>query len=297
MIEINQFNSRIKQIGEQLTRPECVLANAKGEIYVSDFKGGVTQINPDGSQIFYGGEYPGFGPLQTNGFAMLKDGSFLIAHLGADKGGIFRLKRDNTIEAFLLEIEGEALPPCNFVYLDHQNRIWITVSTRTQPRAKAYKPTCDDGFIILIDNYGARIVADRIGYTNECWVNPEGTELYANATFSRELLRFDIDLQGNLCNQTLICKFGEGTFPDGLTCDTKGNFWVTSIVSNRVIKVSPEGEQQLMLEISCDEHVNTAEKAFQNLTMGRTHLDNNPAQLKNISSLAFAGENLNQILL
>ncbi|EWH08821.1 gluconolactonase [Catenovulum agarivorans DS-2] len=297
MSTINKFNSPIKKIGQQLTRPECVLTNAKGEIYVSDFRGGITQINPDGSQVFYGGEYPGFGLLQTNGFAMLKDGSFLIAHLGADKGGIFRLKRDNSIEAFLLEIDGEALPPSNFVYLDQQNRIWITVSTRTQPRAAAYKPTCNDGFIILIDQHGARIVADGLGYTNECWVNPEGTELYANATFSRELLKFDIAPNGDLCNQTVVCKFAEGTFPDGLTRDTQGNFWVTSIVSNRVIKVSENGEQELMLEISDDQHVNKAEAAFQNLTMGRPHLDNNPAELKNISSLAFAGAGLNKIIL
>ncbi|KMT66289.1 SMP-30/gluconolactonase/LRE family protein [Catenovulum maritimum] len=297
MSEINQFNQAIKRIGVQLTRPECVLTNAKGEVYVSDFGGGVTQIKSNGSQAFYGGEYPGFGVLQTNGFAMLADGSFLIAHLGQDKGGIFKLTRDNRITPFLLEINGKPLPPSNFVYLDHQGRIWITVSTQILPRADAYKASCNDGFIILVDQSGARVVAEGIGYTNECWVNPEGTELYVNATFSRELLKYNIHNNGDLSNQSLVTKFGAGTFPDGLTRDVQGNFWVTSIVSNRVIKITPDGEQEIMLEISNDQHINKTEIAFQTEIMGRPHLDNNPAPLKNISSLAFAGEKLNQILL
>lgn len=318
MNDINQFThpkKHIKKIGKQLNRPECVLTNAKGEIYVSDFRGGITQINPDGSQHFYGGEYADFGVLQTNGFAILPDGSFLIAHLGQNKGGIFRLTRDNKITPFLLDINDKPLPPCNFVYLDHQGRIWITVSTQTQPRADAYRPSTNDGFIILVETditnachrsndnsagdikINAKIVAHGIGYTNECWVNPEGTELYANATFSRELLKYNITSTGELTCKTVVTRFHQGTFPDGLTRDTKGNFWVTSIVSNRVIKISASGAQKIMLEKSDNYHVINAENAFQTNQMGRPHLDDNPAALKNISSLAFSGENRNEILM
>lgn len=293
MPSINQFDQPMISIGHDLVRPECVLTNQQGDIFVSDFRGGITRIAATGEQTFWGGEHPSVGKLQTNGFAMLEDGSFLIAHLGANKGGIFRLYRDNRIEPWLTEIDGQPLPPANFVFLDHQGRIWITVSTRTLPRADAYRQSCDDGFIILVDDNGAKIVADGLGYTNETWVNPEGTELYVNATFSRELIKYDI-INNELVQPRVITKFGAATFPDGLTKDEEGNLWITSIVSNRVIRVSANGEQQeVWLEDSDQQHIDWVEAAFQNDTMGRPHLDGNPSVvLRNISSLAFTDDGI-----
>jgi sugar lactone lactonase YvrE len=292
MPSINLFNNPMQPLGEELVRPECVLTNKFGDVFVSDFRGGVSRITPDGEQTFWGGSHPAVGVLQTNGFALLEDGSFLVAHLGADTGGIFKVERDNTITPWLMEIDGQPLPPANFVYLDHQGRIWITVSTRTQPRAEAYRKSCNDGFIILVDDNGARIVADGLGYTNEVWVNPEGTELYVNATFSRELIKYQIH-NNELIDPQVLANFGASTFPDGLTMDESGYLWVTSIVSNRVVRVSPDGEQQVWLEDSVQDHIDWVEQAFQDDTMGRPHLDGNPSeQLRNISSLAFGNGHL-----
>lgn len=298
MAYLNKFGVKLSRCGLDLVRPECVLATASGEMYVSDFRGGVTCIQADGQQLFMGGSCAEVGTLKTNGFALLNDKSVLIAHLGDEYGGVFQIKPNGQIRPFLMEADGVALPPSNFVHLDHQGRIWITISTRLQPRALAYNSTVKDGFIVLFEQGRGRIVADGLGYTNECWVNPQGTKLYANATFSRELLCFDIAVDGSLSNQQIVTTFGEGTFPDGLNADIDGNFWVTSIVSNRVIKVNRDGEQEVYLEDSNDGHLDRVEQAFQSQSMGRNHLDNNPAsQLKNISSLAFAGPKLDQLYL
>ena len=54
---------------------------------------------------------------------------------------------------------GQTLPASNFVLLDGKGRIWITISTRREPRSLGYRPDVDDGFIILADESGARIVA------------------------------------------------------------------------------------------------------------------------------------------
>lgn len=298
MPDINLFNTPCESVGHDLMRPECVLSTKAGDIFVSDFRGGVTHINSLGSQTFYGGSCKDLGLLKTNGFALLADGSFLIAHLGDVEGGVFRLTRDNQIRPWLREVEGQALPPTNYVHLDHQGRVWITVSTRINPRAKAYRQDIADGFIVLVDNKGARIVADGLGYTNECWVDPSGSRLYANATFSRQLLCWDIRANNDLTHRRVVTNFGEGTYPDGLTADVGGNFWITSIISNRVIKVAPDGDQQIYLENSDAIHVNNAEAAYASHKMTRHHLEDNPAsKLKNISSMAFFGDHLDTLLL
>lgn len=286
--------SQLNWNGNDLNRPECVLATQAGYLYVSDFRGGVTEISPNGEQAFFGGNpVEGVGLLKPNGIALLENGDFLIAHLGDERGGIFTVTRDGACSPLITDINDKPLPPSNFIYLDRQGRLWLTVSTRICPRAEAYRPGISDGFIAIIENGKARVVADNLGYTNEVYVDPEGDYLYVNATFSRELIRYRIGGDNELLDQKVVTRFGAGTFPDGLTKDEDGNFWVTSIVSNRVIRVRPDGEQEIIMEDNDSDHLKWVEAAFQDGTMGRPHLDNIKSHsLKSISSLAFSGEDL-----
>ena len=41
-------------IGHDLQRPECILAEPNGDLWVADARGGVTHIRPDGQQRFIG---------------------------------------------------------------------------------------------------------------------------------------------------------------------------------------------------------------------------------------------------
>ena len=51
-----KFNlSEISWQGKSLNRPESVLATRAGYKYVSDSRGGVTEISPYGAQRFFGG--------------------------------------------------------------------------------------------------------------------------------------------------------------------------------------------------------------------------------------------------
>lgn len=284
--------SEIKLVGHDLHRPECVHCTKAGFVYVSDWRGGVTRIGRDGSQTSYLAGEASF-QVKPNGFAILPDGSFLLAHLGAEAGGVFQLKRSGELMPFVLELDGEVLPPTNYVHLDPNGRIWITVSTRLCPRSLAYTKTQNDGFILLKDNHGVKVVADELGYTNECAVSPCGRYLYVNETFARRLSRFRIEPAGRLSKRETITEFGEGVFPDGLTYDQEGRVWITSIVSNRVIRIDPSGKQEVMIEDSDSEFVQWVEEAFQRNELGRPHLDSIKSNvLKNISSLAFGGANL-----
>lgn len=283
----------IRWVGKELHRPECVLATAAGHLFTADWRGGVAQVLPDGSQNLYLAQPVDGEALKPNGIALLRDGSFLLAHLGAERGGIFRLQRDGTTTPFLLDVQGQALPPSNFVVEDETGRYWITVSTRISPRALGYRRECNDGFIVVVDRKGARIAADGLGYANECAVHPDGQWLYVNETFARRLSRFEIHANGDLGAKQLVAEFGAGTFPDGLCFDSEGGTWITSIVSNRLLRVAPSGHQSLWLEDSEPDHLAWVEQAFNAGQMGRPHLDQARSRsLKNISSLAFGGPDL-----
>ena len=286
----------IEFFGQGLHRPECVLCTARGNVYTADWRGGVTCLRPDGSRQTVLADSAEV-EIKPNGIALCRDGSFLLANLG-DAGGLYRLHRDGTLVPVLTEINGQAVPPSNFVAVDKMDRIWLTVSTRRTPRALGYRPDVDDGFIVLIDTRCARIVADGLGYTNELLLDSENGWLYVNETFGRRMSRFRVSPDGTLKNRETVVKFGPGVYLDGLTFDAEGGIWVTSIVSNRIIRITPDGRQQLVLEDSDPEHVAAVEKAFMQGTMGRPHLDTvKSRQLRNISSLAFGGPDLKTVYL
>jgi hypothetical protein len=169
--------------------------------------------------------------------------------------------------------------------------VWITVSTRQRPRANGYRSDVADGFIVLVDKGEARIVARDLGYTNECVVHPDGKRLYVNETFSRRLTAFDIEADGKLSNRQTITTFGAGIWPDGLTFDQGGHVWITSIISNRLIRVDPAGRQTLFMEDVDPLHLQWVERAYRDHALGRPHLDGVKSKvLQNISSLAFGGD-------
>jgi sugar lactone lactonase YvrE len=285
-------------VGGGLQRPECVLATARGDLYSADWRGGVAVLHVDGSQALTTGVLPGGRPLRPNGIALRPDGSFLLADLGETQGGVFCLTRDGSLRPLLERVDGVDLPPTNFVHEDAQGRIWITVSTRRQPRAAAYRADVADGFIVLCDARGARIVAEGLGYTNEALPSPDGAWLYVNETFGRRLTRFRIGADGALSGRETVTTFGAGSYPDGLAFDAEGGVWIVSVVSNRVIRVAADGTQQLVLEDADAAHVAWCEQAFRAGALGRAHLDTAAGRvLKNISSLAFAGADRRSVVL
>ena len=268
--------------------------------------GGVSAIFPDGRTVRHlAKNWPEVArqtglsePLRPNGICLLPGGDFLLAHLGAELGGIFRLSPDGSIRPECTHSCKGPLPPCNFVTVDRKGRTYLTVSTRHVPRARAYRSDIADGFIALIENGQARILADGLGYTNECLPHPDGKRLFVNETFARRLASFDIDDNGELTNRQTIATFGEGTFPDGLAFDQEGSAWVTSIVSNRVLKVGSDGTITTYLEDCDPEHLTWVENAWCNHTMGRPHLDKAAGKyLRNVSNLAFCGEGLDHGIL
>lgn len=278
----------MRDVGRDLHRPECVLCTADGSIFVSDWDGGVCHISPHGRQTRILARHAPV-ELHPNGIALLQDGSFLLANLG-DSGGVWKLSCNGDVQPFVTEVDAVPLPPTNFVLPDRQGRVWISVSTRIEPRADAYRPDAGDGFIVVFDSAGPRIAMTGLGYANEVQVHPSGQWLYVNETFARRTSRMRIRNDATLGARETVTEYGSGTFPDGLCFDETGGFYVVSIVSNRVIRVAPDGTQTLLVEDVDADHLAWVEDAFQTRKMGRAHLDQIQSEkLRSTSSIAFGG--------
>jgi len=296
------------QIGSDLTRPECALAHSSGLVCVPSWaeKGGVSIINRRGETRHILAKIPVTlsdwldQGLKPNGIALESDGSFLLAHLGDERGGIFRLEPTGDVTPIVMTAGGDPMPPANFVVRDHQDRIWITVSTRKSPRSADYRSDASSGFIAVCEpgEIDARIVADGLGYTNECVIDESRGLVFVNETFAQRISSFRLNDDASLSHPEIVAQFDQATFPDGLALDTDGGLWVTSIVSNRVIHITSDGKQSIYLEDSDPDQVAQAVSAFKTGTMDRSHLDQISSNaLKNISSLAFGGPTLSHAYL
>ena len=290
-------------VGSGLRRPECVVAHSSGLLFTPDWTepGGVSAIAPNGGVKRILATDPAADvetPVRPNGIALEAGGSFLLAHLGAEHGGVYRLFPDGRCQLVVDRVDGERTPPVNFVAPDAKGRLWFTVSTRVRPRADDYRPGADSGFIAVLEPglTEARIVADGLGYANECLFSPDGATMWVNETFARRLIAFDVVEQESgvaLHNRRTVAQFGVGVFPDGLAMTADGALLVVSIISNRVIKINPDASPHILLQDADVRHLEDVEKAFQMGEMGRPHLDASPAKrLRNISNIAFGGPEL-----
>lgn len=286
--------------GQDLCRPECVLTHRSGVLLVPNWSGngGISLIGPEGSTRHLISRFDK--ALRPNGIALEEAGSVLLAHLGDEDGGIYRLFPDGSVEAVVLTADGAPMPPANFVVKDSRDRLWITVSTRLTPRSADYRANASSGFIAVAEPGAtdARIVADGLGYTNECVIDERCSRVWVNETFARRLTCFDLqeDDGVRLSNPECIHEFGPGSYPDGLALDEAGWLWITSIVSNRILRISPDGLCQTLYEDSDEAHLEWTEAAYSRDALGRQHLDKAAGRImKNISNLAFGGADRKRI--
>jgi sugar lactone lactonase YvrE len=278
--------SELSFVGGGFARPECVLTTAKGELLASDRRGGVRVLDASGNTRLIGAA-----SITPNGFAMMRDRSFLVANLGG-VGGVWRIGAEGEASPYLTEIGGIQLLGVNFVALDFQDRLWISVSTM-DPRTGEYSRMTRDGFVAVHDRRGTRIVATDMCWTNECRVSADGAHLFVNETFARRLTRFRIGQDGSLSQRETFAEFGPGVFPDGLALDSAGSVWVVSVGTNRVIRIERDGRQTVVIDDSDPKVAERLETLHRENRMTRANLSEaRGSVLINTSSIAFGGPDL-----
>lgn len=249
-------------VGHGLQRPECILAEKDGTLWVADGRGGVTRIDPDGGQalILQQGQAQNTaasfedrlvntqGSL-PNGLTFDANGDFLIANFGTDR--VERMTRSGETSVVIDTVEGKPFGKANFVTRDTRGRLWLTVTTTMNPWTDHVKTNSRDGYIALIDGRGARIVADNLCGTNELRFDPTEEWLYVAETTSRNITRFRVDGDA-LRDREIYGPANIGGFCDGIAFDAFGNLWTTLIMADRLVAITPEGDVLTILDAGGD---------------------------------------------
>jgi gluconolactonase len=245
------MNSRLKDFslrrgdfsvfGSGLTRPECVRADHEG-VWASDDRGGIARVIAQGVA-----ELRGRGVYEPNGYSRTRDGTFVVAGLKDNK--VFRIFPDGRTEVVLETFADKPLGTVNTAWVDNRERIWVSVMTRFERWHQALN-TPPDGYVLLIEDGEARIVADELHLTNEIKVHPNGRYLYGVETLGKRVFRFPIKSNGDLGDKEIFgpTDLGHGAYPDGFTFDEEGNIWVTIIARNGIAVISEDGDQQTIYE-------------------------------------------------
>lgn len=259
----------IRTVGQQLQRPECILAQHDGSLLAADARGGVMHIKTSGEQQLIlpasaGAPLTGDGLTRgslPNGLALDPEGNVVIANIGTDR--VELLTRTGELRVLLDEIDGSPLGKVNFVLRDSKDRLWITVSTRVSPWPDAIRCNLADGYVVLIDDRGARIVADGLAFTNEIRFDAKEEFLYVAETTAKRVSRFRVLDNGELGPRQTYgpSSLGPGLI-DGLAFDAYGNLWCAMIFADRLVAILPTGEVHTILEDGNKEATAAFEAAF-----------------------------------
>jgi len=239
-------------IGNDLQRPECILAEPDGTLWSADARGGVVRIAPDGrqetitqrrSQHFQSAESEAsryFEGTLPNGMAFDANGNFLISNFGTDR--LELMSRDG-ISREIASIDGQPLGKVNFVLRDSKDRVWITASTRLKNWMHALRPDLADGYLARYEDGAFRIVADGFHFTNEIRFDEKEEFLYVVETTGGCITRLRIDDGGNAVEREVFgpSSLGTGAWPDGIAFDAAGNLWGTLVTRSR--ELSPRSRR------------------------------------------------------
>jgi sugar lactone lactonase YvrE len=204
-----------------------------------------------------------------NGLAFDSVGNILIANFGTD--AIEIMTREGRSRTLLQSIDGKPLGKTNFILCDSHGRTWFTVTTRMDPWTRSINEKTADGYVGLIDGKGARIIADGFVGTNEIRFDEKEEWLYVVETNARRISRLKVDAGDPASTLEVRAReiYGPhdlGGFPDGFAFDSFGNLWITLILNERLIALTPDGEIITLLDDGNQEAIEVYEEHYRNGT-------------------------------
>ncbi|WP_374025557.1 SMP-30/gluconolactonase/LRE family protein [Mycobacterium sp. HNNTM2301] len=254
-------------IGRGVERPEHVVVAGDGRVFASDKASAVAEL-VDENTVRPIGQAGG----EPNGIAIDRDGHFLIANWG--RGVLQDLDpQTGAITAVLSEqLDGRPLRWLNFVLVDSVGALWCSVSTMAEDLMETLARGTADGFLFRIapDRQSAHMVADGVGFPNCMALDRNEDYLYVVRTVAADVVRFPIrsetlgppeqfgpplggrrpdeygpDASRLLTEPEVGQRWG---MADGCAFDAEGNLWVTLVLANRIVAISPDGTATTVIE-------------------------------------------------
>jgi gluconolactonase len=263
--------AEITLTGARLRRPECVLAEPSGDLWVADLGGGVVHIASDGSQEvirprdgggpFAPDENPNIdgnqGFSMPNGLCFDQDGNFVIANFGTNV--VEHLTRDghwSPVADTVVWPDGSVRPigKANFPAIDDRGRLWFSVTASAEAWRNRSRAVENDGYIAVLDDWqpgkpaAARVVATDLGGANELRFSADGTLLYVAETGADHMTRFRVEADATLTHREVYGPERLHGAPDGFAFDAHGNLWTTLIGQDRLVAITPEGDVRTLWE-------------------------------------------------
>jgi sugar lactone lactonase YvrE len=254
-------------IGRGVNRPEHVVVAGDGRVFASDKASAVAELI-DENTVRRMGQAGG----EPNGIALDRDGHFLIANFGL--GVLQDLDPVTGAITTVLggQLDGRPLRWLNFVLVDSVGALWCSVSTMADDLVDTIARGTADGFIFRVapDRRSAQVVADAVSFPNCMALDRNEDYLYVVRTVAADVVRFPIKGEtlgpqerfGPPLGGRRPDEFGpdHGRFladpqvsrrwgmADGCAFDADGNLWVTLVLANRIVAISPDGRATVVVD-------------------------------------------------
>jgi sugar lactone lactonase YvrE len=254
-------------VGRGVDRPEHVLVAGDGRVFASDKASAVAELI-DENTVRRMGRAGG----EPNGIALDRDGHILIANFGL--GVLQDLDPVTGAITTVLggQLDGRPLRWLNFVLVDSVGALWCSVSTRADDLVDTIARGTADGFIFRVtpDRQSAQVVADAVSFPNCMALDRNEDYLYVVRTVATDVVRFPIrgetlgppERFGPRLGGRRPDEFGADHarfladpqtgrrwgMADGCAFDAEGNLWVTLVLANRIVAISPDGQATVALD-------------------------------------------------
>jgi sugar lactone lactonase YvrE len=253
--------------GRGVDRPEHVVVAADGRVFASDKASAVAEL-VDENTVRRMGQAGG----EPNGIALDRDGHILIANFGL--GVLQDLDPVTGAITTVLDgrLDGHPLRWLNFVLVDSVGALWCSVSTMADDLVDTIARGTADGFIFRVtpDRQSAQVLADAVSFPNCMALDRNEDYLYVVRTVAADVVRFAIRGETLGAQQQFGPPLGDrrpdefggdhGRFladpqtgrrwgmADGCAFDADGNLWVTLVLANRIVAISPDGRATVVVE-------------------------------------------------
>mgnify|MGYP001602723380 FL=1 len=243
----------LQKVGLGLKRPEDVVVGRDGRVWASDQASACAEVLADGSlrRVGQAGGAP-------NGINMDTRGGIVIANFGLGTAPTGPLQRLDTatgrVEILCDEIHGRKLVASNYPIVDSRGDIWCSHSTWDLEQADK---GLADGFVYRVRADGrAEMMADGFQFANGLALDAGESHLYVCQSIGRNVVRLPIRRDGTLGPaEPYGPVLGEPAFPrptpeqrarfgatDGCGFDQEGNLWVTLVLANKIVAITPARE-------------------------------------------------------